>query len=303
MYEGFPPELVAGLRCPLDSGTLQLTAEVRFRESVRNGTLTCVVCQTAYPIAEGIATLFDPSTLDSVSRHELERRDGGAEKDNFEWERSTLSQMEVIPVMEALRPLKGMVVLELGCGKGRFTTVLAKESMSVIAVDFSLAVLRRLASRIGPGSCVGLVQGDCTKPIAATASVQRVLSTLVSNLPTSEHRRAMHRLAATALSPEGKFVFTAHHHGLKQRFRNAPQQGHYPESGIFRYLLRRSEIIEECGECFERIRCRPIQVTLPVLDRIGFQAVRISRVAERLPIVNQLGELLMAVGERPRQPR
>ena len=302
MYQGFPSDLVPLLRCPLDGGALRQVRTSQGEKHVLHGTLRCVECLTEYQIADGVARLFEPSKLDGVSRHEHQRRDQGASKDNFKWETSVLSQMEIVPTIESLRPLEGMSVLELGCGKGRFTTIMARTSATVVAIDFSLAVLQRLASRIETSWHIGLVQADCTKPAVASRSFQRALSTLTSNLPTGALVQAMYRVVSDALTTDGKFVFDTHHYSLRERIRMIPQAGHYPDSGIYRYLFRRNEIIEECGNYFEKVECRPIQITLPWLASLGFQPVELSRMAESIPLFNQFGELLLGVAERPRSP-
>jgi len=110
----------------------------------------------------------------------------------------------------------------------------------------------------------------------------------------------MYRVAANALTADGKFVFDVHHHSLREWIHRIPQAGHYPDSGIYRYLFRRKEIVDECGSFFERVRCRPIQITLPWIGRLGVQPVALSRMAERIPFFNLLGELLLGVAERPR---
>ena len=211
-----------------------------------------------------------------------------------------MSRMEIIPMLKSMTPLSGATVLELGCGKGRFTTLMAQNRATIIALDFSLAVLQRLATRIQPHWRIGLVQADCTKPVAAPRRFDRVLSTLVSNLPTAQHRRAMFQVVAQALKHDGKFIFGAHHHGLRERLRKVPQAGQYADSGIFRYLFRRREIVAECAPRFGRVRCRPIQVLLPMTNRLGIDSVTLSRLAERVPLVNQCGELLMDIAEKPR---
>lgn len=299
MYQGFPIELLSLLRCPRDAGFLRLTGASASETHVRDGSLECVECGGQVAIVGGMAQMLDPSTLESVSDHEHRRRDEGAAKDNLAWENSAWSQMEVLPTLEAMEPIRGTLVLELGCGKGRFTTILAGMSATVLAIDFSLAVLKRLARRIEPHWRIGLVQADCTKLAVARNRYDRVLSTLVSNLPTIAHREALNRVVADALAPGGRYVFTAHHYDLRERFRNTPQAGHYPESGIFRYLFRRDEMLEECKKSFERARCRPIQVELPYVGRFGLRSVAVSRMAERLPVFNQFGGLLLGTAERP----
>jgi len=300
MYPGYPSDLVQFLRCPLDGNALRHTGTGQDEKHILHGTLRCVECRTEYAIADGIARLFDPTSLDSASRHEHQRRDDGAFRDNFKWETSALSQMEIVPTIESLRPLQGMSVLELGCGKGRLTTILARSFATVVAIDFSLAVLRKLASRIETSWRIALVQADCTRPAVANRSFHRALSTLISNLPTRDRVQAMYRVVADALTSDGKFVFDAHHYSLRQRIRMIPQVGQYPDSGIYRYMYRRDEIVRECGNYFEKVQCRPIQITLPWAGHLGFRPVALSRMAENIPLLNQLGELLLVEAERPR---
>lgn len=303
MYQGYPSELIELLRCPKDAGVLGNTRAESSHTQLMDGALACAVCGNEVPIVDGIVRMFDPATLENVGGHEFQQREQGAAKDDFRWETAALSRMEMIPTLESMQPLDGMLVLELGCGKGRFTTLVAKSAASVVAMDFSLAVLTRLAARAEPHWRIGLVQADCTKSVVAPGGFQRVLSTLVSNLPTKGHRQAMYRVAADALAPDGKFVFTTHHYGLRQRLRGMPQAGHYAESGIFRYLFRSNEVVDECAEFFEHVRCRPIQITVPLADRLADQGVALSRVAETLPVLKHLRDLLLGVAELPRYAR
>lgn len=300
MYAGFPVAMLQLLRCPQDAGALRLATPAPAGGLLREGTLRCEACPARYTVADGIVRLFDATALDSVSRHEHVQRDQGAHKDTFLWESAALSSMEVRPVIDSLQPLAGATVLEMGCGKGRFTIRMAERGAAVLAMDFSLAVLETLASRLQSDWRVGIVQADCTRTAVAPRAFDRALSTLVSNLPSLQHVHAMCRIAAAALVERGRFVIDAHHHSLRHRVRREPQRGHYPESGIFRYLFRGTELREVCREHFKQVRCRPIQVTLPLLGRVGMQSVALSRTTERLPLLNQLGELLLGVAEQPR---
>lgn len=301
MYQGFPLDLLSLLRCPRDSAMLHQVGESEGKTHIWQGTLQCERCRHEYPVTDGIVRLFDATQLDKVSEHEHQRRDEGAGRDNFSWETSVTSRMEVVPTLQSLRPLRDALVLELGCGKGRFTTLMAQDGATVLAVDFSLAVLKRLAARVQPSWRIGLVQADCARQMAAPRRFSRVLSTLVSNLPSSEHRRGMFNVAADALKADGRFVFNAHHHGFREWLFKTPQAGHYPESGIFRYLFRRGELLDECAQHFENVHCRPIQVTFPLSARLGLQSVTFSRLAERVPLLNQFGALLLAVAKKPRE--
>src|SRR5581483_383393 len=188
-------------------------------------------------------------------------------------------------------------VLELGCGSGRYTVRIAADAGAVLAVDFSLAALKNVAARAQAGWHLGLVQADCTRFAVRPRSFQRVLSTLVSNLSSGVHRQEMFRLAAAALGPNGKFIFSTHHHSLFERLIGAPQAGHYPENDIYRYLFRIDEIVHETGHHFRRIDCRPIQIRLPLLGRLGLPVASASHWLEKIPLLNRFGELLLVTAE------
>jgi SAM-dependent methyltransferase len=217
--------------------------------------------------------------------------------------------MEMRPTLAALAPLNDQIVLELGAGTGRYTVELVKECRALLAVDFSARSLETLAAKLSdPGfqsrARVGLIQADVTRPCPAPRAFDRILSTLVSNLPTRTHRADMYRLAAGALRGGGTFVFSAHHYGPRQRVRREPIRGRYTEDGIYRRLLSKQEILDELGPYFGRVSCRPIQVALPFTYRWpGFPLESLSRLAERSPLLKQLGFLLLATARQPMRAR
>jgi hypothetical protein len=110
----------------------------------------------------------------------------------------------------------------------------------------------------------------------------------------------MMRVAATAIEPDGRFVFHTHHYDARSRLRRVPRAGHYREGGIFRYLFDRAEIVAETRPYFDAVSCRPIQIALPLAGRLRLPLLRLSRAAERIPLVNQLGALLLVIARRPR---
>ena len=268
-------------------------------DRIQHGALRCDACHTLYPIERGIVGLLDPSTLDQESRHERALRDQLPVIDDDAWERSPWSCMEITSTLEALSPLDGTTVLELGCGGGRYTMRMADQPRAMLAVDFSRIALDKLASRLVPHWNIGLVHADCTRLALKEKSFDRILSTLVSNLPSSAHRRAMYRLAGGALAPGGRFIFSTHHYNVVNRLRREAQTGRYDAGGIFRYLFRRRELCEETKEYFRGVRCRPIQMLIPFADRLGSPVVTLSRIAERIPLVNQLGQLLLVSATKP----
>jgi SAM-dependent methyltransferase len=300
MYPGFPAELLFLLRCPKDQQLLNLEQPEWAEGAVISGRLNCAGCRRDYPITNGIAILLETQDLDGESQREQRLRDAGGrevfrrEAERHERVESDTVRMEMLPTLGAMRTTGGQMILEFGCGTGRYTLPLAKTGALLLALDFSLDSLRALARRLSPGLTVGLVQADATRRCVAPRSFDRVLSTLVSNLPSREHRLAMLRVAAEALKDAGHFVFSTHFQNLTNTLLGRPPSGRYSEGGIFRYYMRREEILRECGVYFRRVACRPIQIFVPFTRWTGISTVTISRVAEWIPLVRQRGELLLA---------
>lgn len=301
MYRGFPASLIPALRCPRDSGALNLRDEsAAAAHHIQQATLSCPACARSYPITDGIVRFLDPATLDDESNNERTNREQGAKSFDPTWETTAWNQMEIVPTIEASQPLAGAHVLELGAGTGRYTVQMADRQATILAVDFSLTSLEQLAARVQPRWDIGLVHADCTQFAVAPQSFDLVASTLVSNLPTPQHRAAMMRVAAAAVKKTGKFVFSTHHYGIRSRLRREPQSGYYREVPIYRYLFKQKEIQAETAPYFADIACHPIQVAIPLVTRLRLPAVTLSRLAERIPIINQLGELLLVVARTPR---
>jgi SAM-dependent methyltransferase/uncharacterized protein YbaR (Trm112 family) len=302
MYTGFPSTLVPLLRCPLHDCELLLVPRDRVEVGDRliRGELRCHDQGHEYRIREGILDLVNEVELDTESAYERRLRDDEAERyDRFTGSESH-SAMEMLPMLSALAPLERQTVLELGCGTGRFTLKITPEVGAVLAVDFSLESLRVLASRLPDDAPVGLAHADVTKLAVAPAAFDRVLSTLVSNLPTPAHRAAMFRLAAHALRETGRGVFGAHHYRIRDRLAGERQAGRYNGDGIFRYLFRRAELLCEARSSFRQMAVRPIQIYLPLASRGG--ALSLSRLCERVPLLNLFGLLLLLETGQPIRP-
>jgi SAM-dependent methyltransferase len=239
-------------------------------------------------------------TLDSESDNERVRRDEGAVALDPSWETTPWNMMEIEPTLEASEPLSGALVLELGAGTGRYTVPMMQRGASLLAVDFSANSLDNLAARARPEWNIGLVQADCTRFATVPDTFDLVASTLMSNLPTAAHRAATLEVAASACKTTGKFVFSTHHYNIRSRLRGDPQSGYYREAAIYRYLFRRREIEAETRRHFGDVTCHPIQIAIPLAARLGLPVVRLSRLAERIPLLNGLGELLLVTARRPR---
>jgi len=151
--------------------------------------------------------------------------------------------MEMLPTPGAMETARGQAVLEFGCGSGRYTLPLAKTGALHLALDFYLRSRRAVAQRPPPGLTAGLVQADATRRCVALRCFDRILSTLVSNLPSREQSLAMLRVAAEALEDAGYFVFSTHCKSSLTGCPGRPLSGRYTERGIFRHCMQREEIL------------------------------------------------------------
>lgn len=302
MYHGFPRRLIQLLRCPNDASELRATNSGDAASGrIREGVLNCDVCHATYPVEDGIVQMLHVDELCEASETERTHRDRIAENNDAVWERSDWSLMEVQPTIEASEPLALANVLELGAGTGRCTVEMAGRGASIIAIDFSRQSLTALAARAKPGWDVGLVHADATRLAVRKGAFDLVASTLMSNLPSKAQRAELMRLAAHACSPFGKFVFGTHHFGVRSVLRRETRSGRYPEVPIYRYLFRSSEIKREAREYFHDVSCHPMVIAIPLLSRLGVPTVKLSRLTEHVPLVNQFGELLLVTAHRPKR--
>ncbi len=134
-----PAELQAILRC-LNCGSKL--------DSDGGGGYVCSACKRAYPFVNGIARFVDAQHY--------------AASFGFQWHRYQKTQLDHDDVREAdlnfrmktaLRPedLKGKLVLDVGCGMGRFAEVATAWGARVVGIDLSAAAevaAKNLADRV-----------------------------------------------------------------------------------------------------------------------------------------------------------
>ncbi|MEO8805834.1 MAG: class I SAM-dependent methyltransferase [Burkholderiaceae bacterium] len=257
----------------------------------------CTDCNHAYRIQGGILRLLAPTALDAESAHERVVRNEQAAVADHTWESDAWMQKEIVPTLKESEPLKSASVLELGAGAGRYSVLMAERGARLMATDFSFVALASLAKRVKPDWSIGLIEADCTQ-LQVRRNFDLVASTLMSNLPTLEHRRALYKVVANALREGGKFVFSTHHFSWQARLARKARSGYYREGGIYRYMFEVAEIRREVAQHFESVSCRPIQIHIPLAGKFG-AALMLSRLSERIWPLNRLGELLLVSARRP----
>lgn len=133
-----PAEVAAILRCPLCHGEVDCD---------RDGTYTCPKCPTTFPVSDDVMRFVDLNNY--------------ADNFGFEWQLYSRTQLDTQPnsTSEAAfrkrtgftpQDLKGTLVLDVGCGMGRFAEVATRWGAHVVGIDLSAAAnvaRRNLADR------------------------------------------------------------------------------------------------------------------------------------------------------------
>jgi SAM-dependent methyltransferase len=153
--------LVDLLECPSCAADLLLQADDVDGAEVMCGRLTCTGCSAAYPVNGGV-----PRFTASHSRgHSPTARAFG-----YQWKHySGLDERYRTQFLDWIRPvqpefIKGRVVLEGGCGKGRHTALAAEfGARDVVAMDLSEAVDVAFINA-GRHPAVHVIQADLNHP-------------------------------------------------------------------------------------------------------------------------------------------
>ena len=287
--------------------------------------LQCCTCAAQYRIESGIARLMDDeSTLENS--HEISIRDndeyyvqpGSFVPPAHGW-RSKLSDfLEIPPHLQELLP-DHCTVLEIGCGDGRFTLLMAQLGARILAVDFSISALRKLAWRLPSGiaptayqlahrhpamdmrGSVGLVQADASRFHVADRSFDRAFAT--TPLDSREQRMAMYRMIANSLTDDGRFVGSVEHDDLNRRLLGLPLARRYSEGGIFIEHFDIVTMRREAAPFFAKLRFRLIRPRVPLLAKAPLAwAVRASRAVTWMPVLRHFSEIQLLRAERPIRP-
>src|SRR5262249_12477821 len=139
------PDIHDLLRCPQCRGHLNRTTEPPgFR---------CPACARDYPEVEGIPRFAGESYVASFGR---------------QWNRYDVARIEedeavfAVTTGVAPRDLAGLLVLDAGCGGGRYARVAGRNGAKVVGVDLSSAV-EKAARLCADLPDVAIVQADLTR--------------------------------------------------------------------------------------------------------------------------------------------
>ena len=291
----FPRDMVPLLRCNIDSGELKLTKELRVvADGVLDAELRCGICGAEFRIENGIACLL-PDWLTPEDKLEMSIRDridyDCTNPSSFvppaEGWRSVLSdRLEVPAHLDELQTSPSHTVLELACGDGRFTALIAKTGARILAVDFSINALRLLALRLPAGARVGRVQADINQLHFGCRAFDRALT--LTPLDSRDERMNMYRTIAHALKDDGRYVGSFEHDDLNRRLLGLPLVRRYSKDGILIEHLTTKTLRREAAPYYSKLRVRPIRPRVPLLAKLPPGVARpILRLTAALPFVRR----------------
>ena len=307
MVHQFPLLMVPLLRCNNDAGELAIAEQLRGdADGVLDAVLRCKICGAEFRIEDGIARLL-PKQLSLEDKHEMSIRDtvdydctnpGPFVSPPDGW-RSLLSDMLEVPQhLHGLQSSRSNTVLELACGDGRFTALVAETGASILAVGFSINALRLLAHRLPSGARVGRVQADINQLHVADRAFDRALT--LTPLDSRDERMSMYRMIANALTDDGRYVGSVEHYDLNRRLLGLPLARRYSRDGIFIEHLTTETMRREAAPYFSKLRVRPIRPRVPFVEKLPRSlAFPLLRLISALPIVRQFGELLLLTAQCP----
>jgi SAM-dependent methyltransferase len=213
--------------------------------------------------------------------------------------RSVLSDVLEVPAhLDELQTSPSHTILELACGDGRFTSLIAKTGARILAVDFSINALRLLAQRLPAGARVGRVQADINQLHLASRAFDRVLT--LTPLDSRDERMNMFRTIAQALTDDGRYVGSFEHDDLNRRLLGLPLVRRYSKDGILIEHLTTKTMRLESAPYFSIIRVRPIRPRVPFAAKLPPGLARpLLRLVAALPFVRHFGELLLLTAQNP----
>jgi ubiquinone/menaquinone biosynthesis C-methylase UbiE/uncharacterized protein YbaR (Trm112 family) len=288
------------LCCPVDKSYPLQVEEAEWNENdLMSGTLRCSTCGAGYAVTGGIAHLLpqwdseaDPvweAKLKEASARDLDASVYDASLGTYE------SRAELSMLTRAIQGKPGDLVLDLGAGTGRLSTILAETGAHVLAVDISydsLKLNRARCARI-TGAVVDHVVADvCYLPFRNALANIAGSGMLLEHIPTDDERRRFAEETYRVLQPGGRFALTAYNYSWAKR-RHGDREG-YHGGDLYYHRFYSSEL----RELLNSYRVRTITAILSRPGRALKSTVLDRFIALFPPVADVTGMLLFAVVER-----
>lgn len=184
----------------------------------RGNKFVCELCDRQFRYASGILESAPEEVAESeesqIQQREEEVRDGQARTYDAALVFSLSSWLERRKIWAHLQTLQVSSALEVGCGTGRFTALLAQRAARVVAVDRSRQSLfqcRQRLRRLGLDGKVLLIREDANQMPARARSFDVALTAqMIQHLPSAGLREETVAHIAEALKPGGTLIFSGY---------------------------------------------------------------------------------------------
>lgn len=240
-----------------------------------------------------------------AERHEAERAHGRTIVDDAEriWAQSTKAgRMRIKRRCRfmidycALRP--GVRVLELGCGLGNYTALLAETGTEIVAIDLSEDLLARARQRLPQVTFL------CT-PAEELAGIDDASIDCVVGNAVVHHTDILLTLRAVlrVLKPGGRMCFTEPNMLNPQIFfqKHIPAFKKWYGDVPHEVAFVRWPLIAQLGNLgFTEISVQPFDFLHPLLpDAVATTVDKVSRVLERIPLLKEIGGSVVIRARKP----
>ena len=178
-----PPQLFPLLRCPSCGASVQPSGE----------NVACLKCSATYPIIDGIPRFTGDQHLASFGRQWNKYEVAHDDEDRGTFQAKT---------GVSLADLKGLRILDAGCGGGRYSKVCGEAGASVIGADHSAAVgkAKKLCSHL---TDVAFVQADLKHLPFEPASFDFVFS--IGVMHHDANTKAVFDAVSKMVKPGGRY--------------------------------------------------------------------------------------------------
>lgn len=193
--------LLAFLACPVCGADLKFSSLrdfPRHDEPVEEAMLACVSCKLEFPVTGGIPRLCPPQEVSA--RADKTRRSFGWEWLRYPGSRPQDRAVFLEETMIAAEEFSGKLVLDAGCGMGRYSAVARELGAEVVAVDMSESLLRVAEAAVNDPK-LHPVEGDLLHPPLKKGIFDLAYSQGV--LHHTSDTRASLRAVAALVKPKG----------------------------------------------------------------------------------------------------
>ena len=135
MYRSFLNFIV----CPKCKKELTITVTQEDREEIISGVISCSYCGSEYPILRGIPRFIDNIKSENDLR-QVYADSFGHQWTTYNWLREE-DELEFFQITDLTKEdFSGKIILDVGCGGGRFARFLTHYCKEFIGLDYSIAV-------------------------------------------------------------------------------------------------------------------------------------------------------------------